>query len=190
VTSSNRPIDFRVHLTIISLLEGDITESDVDAIVNPANAQLQLGGGVAGAIRDKGGPDIQKECDKLAPIEVGQAVITGAGNLRARHVIHAVGPRMGDGDEDRKLASATRAALAVATEKGLATMAFPAISTGIFGYPKDRCAQVMMQTVVDFLEAGATSLRQIDFCLLGSDTYGHFQNELEKHRAKLETRKA
>ena len=95
----------------LELLEGDITELRVDAIVNAANEQLQLGGGVAGAIRKKGGESIQKECDRIGSTPVGTAVLTGAGELEARHVIHAVGPRMGEGDEDRKLASAVRASL-------------------------------------------------------------------------------
>ena len=96
--------------TQLELVEGDIADLEVDAIVNPANAKLQLGTGVAGAIRRKGGPSIQEECNRIGGTPVGTAVMTAAGHLKARWVIHAVGPRMGEGDEDKKLASAVRAA--------------------------------------------------------------------------------
>lgn len=125
----------------ISLVEGDITEQDTDAIVNAANAQLVLGAGVAGAIRRKGGPQIQLECDQIGGTPVGTAVITSGGLLKARYVIHAVGPQMGEGSEDAKLKGATLSSLKLADEKGLRSLAFPAISTGIFGFPIDRCAR-------------------------------------------------
>src|SRR5512147_568686 len=112
----------------LGLVEGDITEMDTDAIVNAANAQLVLGGGVAGAIRRKGGPQIQAECDKIGGTFVGGAVITTGGKLKAKHVIHAVGPRMGEGDEDDKLKNATLNSLKVADENRLKSVAFPAIS--------------------------------------------------------------
>src|ERR1700688_2064407 len=102
--------------TQLELVEGDITGVEVDAIVNPANEHLQLGSGVAGAILRKGGPSIQEECDRIGGTPVGTAVMTGAGNLHARQVIHAVGPRMGEGDEGKKLASAVRAARIMLTE--------------------------------------------------------------------------
>ena len=119
----------------LELVEGDITELETEAIVNPANAQLKLGTGVAGVIRKKGGPSIQKECDRIGGTPVGTAVITGAGLLPHRHVIHAVGPKMGEGDEDRKLAAAVRSSLALADRHSLQSIALPAISTGNFGYP-------------------------------------------------------
>ena len=125
----------------ISLIQGDLTELGVDAIVNAANAHLVLGGGVAGAIRMKGGPIIQEECDRIGGTHVGGAVITGGGNLKAAFVIHAVGPRYGEGDEDEKLRRATLGSLMRATEKGLKSIAFPAVSTGIFEFPKARCAK-------------------------------------------------
>ncbi len=180
--------NLRVDVTILSLVEGDITEAAVDAIVNAANESLQLGGGVAGAIRTKGGARIQEECNRLGPIQVGQAVLTSGGNLRARYVIHAVGPRMGEGNEDGKLADATRSALRLANEHQLARVAFPAISTGIFGYPKDRCAKVMLETAVAFCENEKTSLREVEFVLYGSDTFGHFQAELDRLRSEREAR--
>jgi O-acetyl-ADP-ribose deacetylase (regulator of RNase III) len=100
--------------------------------------------------------------------------------LKARYVIHAVGPRMGEGDEDRKLADATRNSLKLANEKGLANITFPAISTGIFGFPKDRCARIMLTTVAETLKKGDTSLKEVAFCLWGEETLQVFQNEAEE----------
>jgi O-acetyl-ADP-ribose deacetylase len=163
----------------LTLMEGDITEMQTDAIVNAANAQLVLGGGVAGAIRRKGGPAIQAECNKIGSTFVGGAVITTGGTLKARHVIHAVGPRMGEGDEDAKLRNATLNALKVADENRLKSMAFPAISTGIFGFPIPRCAAIMLDTTLHYL-AGNTGLERVIFCLYGSDSYEVFVRELTK----------
>ncbi len=133
------------------LVEGDITEERVDAIVNAANSYLRHGGGVAGAIVRKGGWEIQRESDRIGYVPVGHAAITGAGRLPARAVIHAVGPRWGEGDEERKLASAVRASLSLARERGFRSVALPAISAGTFGMPADRCARVILQTVETFL---------------------------------------
>ncbi|HGY54658.1 MAG TPA: macro domain-containing protein [Caldithrix abyssi] len=163
---------------VIHILQGDITEMKVDAIVNAANAQLILGGGVAGAIRRKGGPTIQEECHKIGGTYVGGAVITGAGNLPARYVIHAVGPRMGEGNEDEKLTNATRNSLKLAEEHGLHSIAFPAISTGIFGYPIDRCAKVMLNTAKEFLEQ-AQSVKEVHFCLWDEKSYTVFEKTSE-----------
>lgn len=149
----------------IRLIRGDLTELRVDAVINAANAELILGGGVAGAIRSKGGPTIQQECDRIGGTTVGEAVITGAGNLPCNYVIHAVGPRYGDGNEDEKLHLATLNSLKRATENNLRSIAFPAVSTGIFGFPKDRCAHIMLKTAVDFLETTETSLKEVIFCL-------------------------
>ena len=161
----------------IRLLQGDITEMRVDAIVNAANAQLILGGGVAGAIRRKGGPSIQEECDKIGGTFVGGAVITGAGNLPARYVIHAVGPRLGEGNEDEKLTNATLNSLKLAEAKGIKSIAFPAISTGIFGYPVDRCADIMLNASADFLKTAQT-VKDIYFCLWDDAAYKVFEDKL------------
>lgn len=164
--------------TEVRLVQGDITELDVDAIVNAANAQLILGEGVAGAVRRKGGPQIQTECDRIGGTPVGTAVITGAGLLNARHVIHAVGPRMGEGNEDDKLRNATLSSLNVAENFGLHSIAFPAISTGIFGFPLDRCARIMVGTAVDFLRE-PTGLTSVVFCLFSADAFEVFRAEIE-----------
>ncbi len=168
-----------VGKTTIELVQGDITELDTDAIVNAANAQLILGGGVAGAIRRKGGPAIQEECNRIGGTHVGGAVITTGGKLKARHVIHAVGPRMGEGDEDRKLRSATLNSLKLADEHKLKSIAFPAISTGIFGYPLDKCAKIMLSTTIEYLK-GETALEKVVFCLYDSDAFSTFSSELSR----------
>jgi len=168
----------QVKNTVIELTEGDITELDTDAVVNAANAQLILGGGVAGAIRRKGGPKIQEECNKIGGTFVGGAVITTGGNLKAKHVIHAVGPQMGEGDEDNKLKNATINSLKVADENRLTSIAFPAISTGIFGFPLDRCAEIMLQNTILYLESGNTNLKKVVFCLYGKEAFEIFNNTL------------
>ena len=166
-----------INNTELLLVQGDITERDTDAIVNAANRELILGGGVAGAIRRKGGRQIQEECRRIGGTQVGGAVITSGGKLKARHVIHAVGPRMGEGDEDRKLANATRNSLSLADSKGLKSIAFPAISTGIFGFPTERCAKIMLDVTVSYV-SGDTCLRQVVFCLFDRATVAVFKKQL------------
>ncbi len=163
--------------SIITLKQGDITDLEVDVIVNAANAQLILGGGVAGAIRKKGGPKIQEECNKIGSIFVGGAVITTGGNLKAKHVIHAVGPRMGEGDEDQKLKNATLNSLKLMDENKLFSIAFPAISTGIFGYPIEKCAKIMISTTKEYLESN-TCIREVIFCLYSSSDFEVFEKAL------------
>jgi O-acetyl-ADP-ribose deacetylase (regulator of RNase III) len=163
----------------LELVEGDITEMETDAIVNAANAQLILGGGVAGAIRKKGGPEIQADCDKIGGTFVGGAVITTGGKLKARHVIHAVGPRMGEGGEDEKLRNATLNSLKLADENHLKSITFPAISTGIFGFPIQRCAEIMLAAAIEHLQ-GNTGLERVVFCLYGRDNYDVFTRQLRQ----------
>jgi len=173
----------KIENRVLELLDGDLTEMDTDAIVNAANARLVLGGGVAGAIRRKGGPKIQAECDKIGGTFVGGAVITTGGNLKAKHVIHAVGPRMGEGDEDQKLKNATLNSLKTADENNLKSISFPAISTGIFGFPIGRCAEIMLRTTIDYLK-GQTGLQRVAFCLFGRDSYEVFANQLKRETSK------
>lgn len=148
----------------IKIIHGDITEEKVDAIVNAANSYLQHGGGVAGAIVRKGGKIIQEESNKIGYVPVGEAAITTAGKLPAKYVIHAVGPRWGEGDEDNKLSSAVKSTLKIATEKGLKSISLPAISSGIFGFPKDRATKIIFNTVVEFLREKETSLEEVRLC--------------------------
>jgi O-acetyl-ADP-ribose deacetylase (regulator of RNase III) len=161
----------------LRIVEGDITLLDVEAIVNAANDRLKLGGGVAGAIRARGGPSIQEECDRLAPIDVGEAAITGGGTLKAKYVIHAVGPVNGEGDEEDKLARATLASLRIAADRRIQSLAFPAISTGIYGFPLAECSRIMLRVALDFLALNSFP-REVVFCLYGSEAYAIFRRRL------------
>jgi len=170
-----------VNGVTVRLISADLTERDVDAIVNAANDRLQHGGGVAGAIVRKGGRIIQEESDKIGFAAVGTAVITTGGRLKARHVIHTVGPRMGEGDEDNKLRRAMNSVLKLATENGLTSISVPAISAGIFGFPKDRCAKILVNETVAFLKNGPKSaLRLVEFCIFDQEAYAFFKSEFEK----------
>ncbi len=141
----------------LEIVQGDLTAQEVDAIVNPANAQLQHGGGVAALIARRGGRTIDDESRawvrEPGPVPHDRPAYTSGGNLPARYVIHAVGPVWGSGDEDRKLAAATRGSLARADELSLVSLALPAISTGIFGFPKERAAGVIYTAVEAYYEA-------------------------------------
>ena len=170
--------ELKVKDSLISLVQGDITELDTDVIVNAANDQLILGGGVAGAIRKKGGPTIQEECNKIGSTFVGGAVITTGGNLKAKHVIHAVGPRMGEGNEDQKLKHATLNSLKLMDDHNLKTIAFPAISTGIFGFPIDRCSKIMINATINYLQ-GKTQIEKVIFCLYTTTDFEVFEKELK-----------
>jgi O-acetyl-ADP-ribose deacetylase (regulator of RNase III) len=161
----------------IGVRQGDLTEADVDAIVNAANNDLMLGGGVAGAIRVKGGPAIQQECDKIGTIALGEATITGAGKLRARHVIHAASMRLGEPTSEANLRAATRNSLMRANENSLKTIAFPAIGTGVAGFPIERCAQVMLEEVRAHLE-GPTTLERVEFVLFDRRSLEVFERAL------------
>ncbi len=174
-----RRLSIQLEGTQLELAEGDITELEVDAIVNAANEELQLGSGVAGAIREKGGPSIQEECNRIGGTPVGTAVLTGGGDLKADHVIHAVGPKMGEGDEDRKLQSAIRSSLALADRHGLKSIALPAISTGVFGFPMDRCARILLTEVYRYLQGG-TKIERVVVSLWGDDTFEIFKRELRR----------
>ena len=170
--------EVKIGNSIIKLVQGDITEQETDAIVNAANNQLILGGGVAGAIRLKGGPSIQEECNKIGGIHVGGAAITTAGNLKAKKVIHAVGPRMGEGNEDDKLKNATLNSLKLMDKHSLKSIAFPAISTGIFGYPIKKCAKIMINTTKEYLQT-KTHIEEVIFCLYTNSDFDVFEKKLE-----------
>lgn len=164
----------------IRIMIGDITERDTDAIVNAANSQLKHGGGVAGAIVKKGGQIIQQESDRIGFVPTGSAAITTAGALKAKYVIHAVGPIWGQGEEEEKLRSAVRKSLQIAEEYKLSSISFPAISSGIYGCPKDMVARVLVNTVVEYLKGESTILEVVEFCLFDEDTYRYFKVEFDK----------
>ncbi|HEY43628.1 MAG TPA: macro domain-containing protein [Anaerolineae bacterium] len=170
---------------IVRLVHGDLTKEKVDAIVNAANAQLAHGGGVAGAIVRVGGRDIQTESDawvrEHGPVSHERPAITNAGRLPCRYVIHAVGPVWGEGDEDTKLRSAVTGALALADEKALTSLALPAISTGIFGFPKERGARVILSAIVDyFADKPDSSLSEVNITLIDEPSVVIFADEFSR----------
>lgn len=160
------------HRTTVEIVKGDITQQDTEAIVNAANERLMVGGGVDGAINRAGGPKIQEEARKIGYCPTGQAVITTGGNLKAKYVIHAVGPiyRGGTQGEARLLASCYRASLQLARERGIKSLAFPSISTGAFAYPLDEAAGIALTTVRDFVEQNE-GIELVRFVLFDQRTY-------------------
>jgi len=164
----------------LELVEGDITMEEVDAIVNAANSYLKHGGGVAGAIVRKGGREIQAESDKIGYVPVGEAALTGAGKLPARYVIHAVGPQWGEGDEDSKLENAVLSSLKLAAQENLRSLSLPAISSGIFGFPKERCAEIIIAAAANYLETHPqSSLQEVRICLFDQPTVEAFKEAFE-----------
>lgn len=168
-----------INQTVIELTQGDITQQDTDAIVNAANTSLLGGGGVDGAIHRAAGPQLLAETRQLGGCPTGDAKITGGYDLKARHVIHAVGPvyRANDPEVAALLASAYRHSLEVAAENNLETVAFPAISTGVFGYPKDEAAHIALETVCDFARKQDV-LRLVRFVLFDAKTLQTFERTL------------
>jgi O-acetyl-ADP-ribose deacetylase len=174
---------------IIRLVKGDITTRAVDAVVNASNSNLKHGGGVAAAIVRKGGQIIQEESNKIGFVPVGSAAITTCGKLPCKAVIHAVGPRMGEGNEDIKLRSAIRASLLLASERKFRDIAIPAISSGIFGFPKDKCAAILMRESLSFLlhsdnKLGST-VEIVEFCIIDGDTLKEFRSEFRVLKNEL-----
>jgi len=151
-------------MTKIHIEQGDLTSCEVDAIVNAANNDLILGGGLAGAIRRRGGPSIQAECDRHGPVPVGGAAITGAGKLPARHVIHQASMALGGRTTAKTLRASTRAVLEIAERHNVRTLAFPATGTGIAGFNLRDCARIMLDEVARHVE-GATQLAEVRFVL-------------------------
>jgi O-acetyl-ADP-ribose deacetylase (regulator of RNase III) len=158
----------------IILMQGDLTEMDVDAIVNAANNDLQLGGGVAGAIRRKGGEAIQRECDAIGSVPIGGAAITTGGNLRARFVIHAASMQLGGETTARALRNSTAHSLRIAAERQLRSIAFPAVGTGIAGFPLTECAQIMLRETAEHLRK-PTSLEKVYFILFDARSLEVFE---------------
>ena len=176
----------------IVLREGDISEQEVDAIVNAANTALVLGAGVAGAIRQRGGPSIQAECDAIGPIALGEAVATGAGDLAARFVIHAAGIEPGGSATETNVRAAIRRSLELAREHACRSIAIPAVGAGIGGLPVQRCAAILLAELRDHL-AAETTLEEIRVVLFGEPTYRIFEAtqdaaKIQEQMAKLRSR--
>jgi O-acetyl-ADP-ribose deacetylase len=150
----------------VNIIQGDITDQETDAIVNAANTHLAGGGGVDGAIHRVGGPEIMEECRRLGRCQTGSAVATGAGKLKAKHVFHAVAPRWSGGNQNEPalLSGAYRRSLELADEVGAASIAFPSLGTGAYGYPVDEAASIATWTVCEYIDQG-TSLKDVTFVL-------------------------
>ncbi len=170
-------MQIRINNSYLQLAQGDITDRADDAIVNAANSDLILGAGVAGAIRRKGGPSIQDECSRIGFCEVGDAVVTTGGNLPANFVIHAVGPRWGEGHEIEKLRNAAINSLKRADEAKIKTVSFPAISTGIFGFPLELAAETLLDAIWSYLSQ-TTQIQTVTFILFDTENYNVFKDKL------------
>jgi len=171
-------MDYRVNNSVIELFQGDITKLQVDAIVNAANSRLAGGGGVDGAIHRAGGPAIMAECRKIGGCPTGEAVITAGGNLSARYVIHTVGPvyRSGSSGEAQLLKNAYANSLNLAEAQGVKSVAFPSISTGVYGYPIEEASKIALATVIEHLQ-GRTGIEKVVFVLFsGHDFEVYIQN--------------
>lgn len=167
----------------IEILKGDLTEMDTDAIVNAANNDLQHGGGVAGAIRRKGGNVIQEESNLIGSIPVGGAAITSGGKLKARYVIHAASMQLGGRTTPHALRSSTAHSLRIAAQKGLKTIAFPAVGTGIAGFPMEECAEIMLAEVTAHLEQD-TSIEKVFFVLFDDEALKTFKKASQRMKDK------
>jgi O-acetyl-ADP-ribose deacetylase len=174
-------MEVNINKSILSLVEGDITKEETDAIVNAANTRLAGGAGVDGAIHSAGGPSIMEECRKIGGCPTGQAVITAGGNLKAKYVIHTVGPifRGGSKGEADLLKSAHLESLKLASARNLKSIAFPAISTGVYGYPVNDAAHIALKTAIDYLKEHS-DIALVRFVLFGRKTYDIFVEELKK----------
>ncbi len=170
----------KVGQAVLELVEGDITQQDTEALVNAANEQLRVGGGVDGAINRAGGPKIQEEARKIGRCPTGQAVITTGGDLKAKYVIHTVGPIYQDGrqGEAELLASAYRESLKMASAKGIKSLAFPSLSTGVYGYPVADAARIALTTVKAYL-AQHPEIELVRFVLFGKPTFEAFAAALQ-----------
>ncbi|MFC1948741.1 O-acetyl-ADP-ribose deacetylase [Chloroflexota bacterium] len=181
----NRPVtEMKINQARLSIVQGDITRQDTDAIVNAANSSLMGGGGVDGAIHRAGGPAILNECKKIVArqgrLPTGKAVITTGGTLKAKYVIHTVGPVWHEGNkgEPELLASAYRESLQAAADNNLSSISFPSISTGAYGYPVDKAAVVALETVKAFLKEKTTSIREVVFVLFDVATFTSYSSFL------------
>ena len=174
-------MEVRINQGLLALVQGDITEEQTDAIVNAANSRLRGGAGVDGAIHRAGGPSIMEECRKIGGSPTGQAVITTGGNLKARYVIHTVGPvyQGGTSGEADLLRSAYLSSLRLAAARGLKSVALPAISTGVYRYPLAEAAHIALKTAVDYLKEN-TDIELVRFVLYDRRTYDVFAAELGK----------
>lgn len=183
-------MEIKINFTTLSLIRGDITQEETEAIVNAANSRLAGGGGVDGAIHRAGGPKIMEECRKIGGCPTGSAVITAGGNLKARHVIHTVGPVYRD-EKNREaglLSSAYKKSLELAVSKGIKSIAFPSISTGAYGYPINEASEIALKTIIDFIKtevgAQAAPLQLVRFVLFSDKDLKVYEESLKEITGK------
>lgn len=170
----------------VSVIQGDLTEMETDALVNAANNHLWMGGGVAGALKRKGGQIIEDEARKLGPIPIGEATITTAGNLKAKYVIHAAGMGTDLKTNAKKIKNATHNALKRATEVKCSSIAFPSIGTGVGGFSVQSAAEIMLKTAIEFIKTEKeTSINQVIFVLFTEDAFDAFTEELSRLKKGL-----
>jgi O-acetyl-ADP-ribose deacetylase (regulator of RNase III) len=167
----------QINRSTVRLIKDDITDLEVDALVFYAQSNLALGSGFGTAISLRGGPTIQKELADLPPVATGEAVVSDAGNLKARHIIHAVGPKFQEEDTESKLRTTVQNSLKRAEELGVQRIAFPAMGAGYYGIPPDVCAQVMLEAIADYLGT-ETCIRELTICVLDTNQYESFQARL------------
>ena len=179
VAVSNAVVDgIQINQSTVRLIKGDITDLDVDAFVFYAQPDLALGSGFGGAIAVRGGPSIQKELEQLGPIALGEAVVSAAGELKAKHIIHAVGPRFQEEDTEGKLRTTVLNALQRAEDTGTERIAFPAMGAGYYGIAPDLCARVMLEGIERHL-AGETRIKEVVICVLDTPQFNAFKAQLE-----------
>ncbi|MHB8841560.1 MAG: macro domain-containing protein [Candidatus Aquicultor sp.] len=178
-------MEHRIDDVRIIIQQGDITEADVEAVVNAANNRMYMGAGVAGAIRKKGGQQIEDEAVQKGPIEIGGALLTSAGVLKTKWIIHAAVMGIDGITDAEKIRSATLSALKVADENSIQSIAFPALGTGVGGFPFNEAARVMFKIVKEYLNTNESFIKEIVFVLFGYEAYNEFLNRAEKDLEKV-----
>ena len=168
----------QINQSIIRLIKDDITDLDVDAFVFYAQSDLALGTGFGGAIAVRGGPSIQKELNELAPVALGEAVVSAAGELKAQHIIHAVGPKFQEEDTEGKLRTTVLNSLRRAEEAGVQRLAFPAMGAGYYGIASDLCARVMLEVIEGYLQ-GEIGIKEVVICVFDTRQFNAFRTQLE-----------
>ncbi len=177
--TAGRSLSITLRETQLDIIEGELLDQEVEVLVNAANEELQLDQGVGADLLAAGGPSIQEECDRVGGVATGTAVMTGAGELEVKHVIHAVGPHFGESEADRKLSSAVRSSLALAERHGMVSIALPPISTGDRGYPMDRTARITLTEIQRYIQGG-TKLERVVVVLPGDGVFDIFKRELRR----------
>lgn len=173
------PIEKKVNETLINLRQGDLTALSVDAFVFYAREDLAIGSGYGTAISSRGGVAVKKDLDRIGSIEMGEAIITTAGEMNAEHIIHACGPKFQEKELDTKLRNCMASSLRVASESGIRSLAYPPMGAGFYGVPLDLCAKVMLEAITDFVQ-GETPLEEIVICVIDYRDYVPFKNQFEK----------